>query len=86
MARLRGAYDLAAQCGGDGLVAEADAENGDFAAELADDFDGAAGFRRRAGARGQHDCFGAEATDLARGGRVVADDVRLLAEPLEIAG
>ena len=56
------------------LVTEADAEDGKFGTEVADDVVGDAAFARGAGAGGDNDVRGFEVLDLIDGYFVVAED------------
>jgi hypothetical protein len=74
MHELRGTDDVAAEGCADGLMAEADAEDGDFSGHVADELYGDAGFVRGAGTRGKNDAVGCKRLDLLRGEVVVAAD------------
>ena len=81
---FRRANDASAESVADGLMAQADAEQRNFAPELADDFDDDAGFFRRAGAGGNHDAVGLLGGDIGEGDLVVAMDFELFAQLAEI--
>ena len=76
--------DLAAEGGSDGLMTEADAENGRFARHALDERHEDAGFLRRAGAGRKQDSFGMERLDLVDGKLVVAANDHLRAEFTEV--
>lgn len=67
--------DVAAEGVADALVAQADAEDGDFAGEVFDDVVGEAGFARGAGAGGDENAVGVEFFDAGEGDLVVAVDL-----------
>ena len=71
---LAGADDVAAEGCADGLMAEADAEDGNFAGHVADEADGNAGFLRRAGSGRKDDALGIEGFDFFGRELVVAAD------------
>ena len=68
------AFDGSAPGVADALVAEADAEGGEFWAEVHEDIVGDAGFLGGAGAGGDEDVGGFEGFDFVDGGFVVAED------------
>ena len=80
------ADDAAAKGLADGLMAEADAQNGKLAGETANQFDADAGFARSAGAGRNDDALGAEGGDLVESDLVVAADEELLAHLAEDLG
>ena len=69
--------DAAAERLADGLMTEADAEDGDFSAELLYDFLADAGVLRIAGAGRENDVRGVQSLDFADGERVVADHAHI---------
>jgi len=75
--QVRGADHLAAEGLADGLMAEADAEDGDFAGHVTDERHQNAGLARRAGTGREQDAVGAECFDLLNGQLVVAMDFHL---------
>ena len=79
-----GADDLAAEGLADGLVAEADAEDGDFAGHVPDERHEDAGFAGRAGAGREQNAFGLECLDLFDGQLVVAADFDLCTQLAEV--
>ena len=80
------ANDAAAESGADGLMAEANAENGNFSGETLDERDADTGFLGSAGAGRYKDTFGAQGGDLVESDLVVAADIELLAHLAEILG
>ena len=76
MHELRSADHAPAKCGADGLMPQADTEDGDFTSEALDERDADAGFVRRAGAWRNKNAIGAEFLDFG--------DRRLRAEALGI--
>ena len=59
------AYDVAAKSRADGLMTEADSEQGNFAGEMANQIDADAGVLGRAGTGRNQDTIGVERSDLA---------------------
>src|SRR5258706_5976327 len=83
-----GALDDSAEAVADALVAEADAQDGDFGGEMLDDVVGDAAFLGRTGAGGDDDVGGPKLFDFGDGHLVVAKDLHRalgvdLAEPLD---
>ena len=78
------ADDFATERVADGLMAEADAENGNFAGEVLDDGHAQTRFARRAGAGRNNDAFGAHAGDFVECDFVVAADFELLPHLAEV--
>lgn len=72
-----GADDFSSEVLADGLVAEADAEEGDLAGEGFDHGDGDAGFGGGAGPGGDEDAFGLERKGFFGGDLVVSEDALL---------
>ncbi len=79
-----GPDDVSSEVLADGLVAEADAEDGDLAGEGFDHGDGDAGFGGRAGAGGDEHAFGLEGDGFFYGDLVVSEDALLDAESTEV--
>ena len=77
-------HDAAAEGFADGLVAEADAEQGNLAGKLLDRRQRHAGLRRCARPRGNHQIIRLQAGDLGQRDGVVAEDLDLLPEFAEI--
>ena len=69
-----GADDLGAVGIGDGLAAEADAEDGYFTGEVLDDLAGVAGFVGGAGSRGEDQVCGPMGFEVGADDGVVAED------------
>src|ERR1700722_8321948 len=80
------ANDATTEGGANGLMAEADAENGNFSGETPDERDADAGFLGRAGAGRYKDTFGAQGGDFVERDLVVAAHFELLAHLAEILG
>src|SRR5271167_1992232 len=77
---MSGANDAAAEGFSDGLVAEADAEDGNFAGEVTDEFDADPGFARRTGTGRDHDFFRTQGCDLPDRDLIVAPHLNLSAQ------
>ena len=77
---LRGADDVASEGCADGLVAEADSEDGPLAGEALNERDENAGVLRRAGAGREHEPLGREGFDLVDRELIVAADDHFGAE------
>src|SRR5262245_59313127 len=84
MHNAAGAYDLAAIGFNDGLVSQADAEDGDGAAPAPDEWDRDAGFSWCAGAGGDHDGFRCERIDILDGDGVVSFDAHVLSKLAQV--
>ena len=67
MHEVGSANDFAAEGRAQGLVPQADAEDGYFAAEVTDEFDADAGFLRSTRARGNHDASGMHGVNFGDG-------------------
>ncbi len=78
------ADDFAAERVADGLMAEANAENGNFSGETLDDGHAQAGFARRAGAGRNNDALGTHARDFVESDFVVAADGEFLPQLAEV--
>ena len=78
------AHHLAAEHLADRLMAEADAEDRDFRAGLADEVEADAGLARRARAGREDDRVGRAIDDVGHARRIVAHDLDLGAERTEI--
>ena len=78
------ADDFAAEGVADGLMAEANAENGDFPGEALDDGNAQAGFARGAWAGRNNDALGAHARDFVESDLVVAAHGEFLSELAEV--
>src|SRR6266581_6336243 len=79
----RGAYYFAAEGITNGLVAEADAKDGNLARELADDVDANAGVLRLSGTGRDHDALRLFRGDLIEGDLVVAANFEIFAQLAE---
>ncbi len=82
--KMRGANDVAAECRADGLVPEANAENGHFAGEVPNQINTDARLLRRAGAGGNHDAPGSHFLELGDGDLIIAANFNLGAQFSEI--
>ena len=80
------ADNFAAERGADGLVAQADAQNREFAGKFFDQLDRNAGFLRRARPRRNDDLLGLASGDFFDGNFVVAMDFYLATQLAEILG
>ena len=79
-----GADDFSAESCADGLMSEADAEDGNFSGEVADESDADAGILRNAGAGRDDDALGLHGGDIGDGNLIVAAHFDLRAEFAEI--
>ena len=77
---VTGADHIAAKGLADGLMAQADTQNRQFAGEVLDHFDRDAGFGRGARTGGDHDALRVEGFDLGDGEFIVAHDFDLGAQ------
>lgn len=79
-----GSHDFSSEVVADGLMAEADAEEGDFTGKCGDHLDGNSGFERRARARGNEDSVGLEGEGFGGRDLVVAKYALLHAQLTEV--
>src|SRR5262245_41801208 len=86
MPRFGRPHDSSAECGRNGLMAEANAKDRKLAAQPAHEIDRTARVGGSAWSRRQHNRVRLQAPHFTNCGRIVAHDMRMLAEPLEIAG
>lgn len=71
MHQFRGTHDFAAESCADGLMSQADPEQGNFAGKMADQVDADSGFLRRAWSRGKQNALGVHGVDFCHSQLVV---------------